>query len=249
MRKYLFVFVLLSTFLIASPANAQTNSDKEAIKELNNRITEIEEEIEELSNVDELKSEMNDSLLNREKDIADSLYNFLLVFIGVVTLFVTVIGTALSIFASRVQKREKEIEAILNSQEFNEKVNAIEQRLEDLRMKERLSNFSSAKREFMLSEHQISKLIEIVKRMRDYRIPGPPTLEEILGENHWDDLITDFYKLLKESIGLLEQDIKPEDDKNENMNIEEQLIASNQELKDLEKKFREVFEKVMKEVR
>ncbi|MDO6658678.1 hypothetical protein [Anaerobacillus sp. 1_MG-2023] len=245
MRKYLFIFVLLLTFLIASPANAQTNSNKEAIKELNNRITEIEEEIEELSNVDDLKSEMNDSLLNREKSLSDDMYSFLIAFVAIVSLFATAGGIILGYLVNRLGKHQKKIDLVLDSKDFDEKVTAIEQRLAAFRMRERLNEIAFAKREFKSICKRIDGIVEDINYLKKDNLMDKHTLNEILSKYEWSYLLETYQEEIKNFKETKDIEISSEDDNElDYTNVEEELVSI---IKEMEMSL-DNFEKVNKEI-
>ncbi|MFE4812805.1 hypothetical protein ACFQ9Y_16950 [Peribacillus simplex] len=158
MRKYLFIFTLLTLLtllLVDKDASAQTKA-KPTNEQLKAQITELEKEIDELKSVDDLKSDMQDSLLNREKDNSSKIYNASMWFIAVIGVLVAVGSIFIGLLINKLKTHQKEltehqkeltahqkeltahqkkIDLVLDSKDFDMKVDAIEQRLFDMNLK------------------------------------------------------------------------------------------------------------------
>jgi adenylosuccinate synthase len=255
MRKYLFLFALLALLLVGNDASAQTTA-KPTNEQLEAQITELEKEIEELKSVDELKSDMQDSLLNKEKDKASNIYNASMWFIAAIGVLVAVGGLSLTYFSNKIAKHQKKIELVLDSKDFDNKVEAIdnkvesiEQRLATIRFEERLNTISTAKRQFKTLCKEIDKIISDVQIAKEHKIMENDDLEEILGRDTdgdygFDDYVSSYERVKKEFIAMAGYEITPMDDVENEETVEEALTD---DIEDLESLLEE-FERIAKEI-
>lgn len=255
MKKYLFIFALLLTLLLVdNDASAQTtakptNEQLEAkITELEKGITELEKEVAELKSVDELKSDMQDSLLNSEKDNSSKIYNASIWFITVVGLFVGVGGIYLTYFSNKLAKHEKKINMVLDSKDFDSKVEDIEQRLATIRFEERLNTISTVKRQFKTLCKEIDKIISDVEIAKEHNVMDIEDLEEILNRDNdgydFNYYISEYERVKNDFIEMVGHEITPMDDEEDGETVEESLLD---DIEDLES-FLENFEEVEKEI-
>ncbi|MFB5936457.1 hypothetical protein ACE8FZ_24715 [Peribacillus frigoritolerans] len=255
MRKYLFLFVLLTLLVMDNNVSAQTTNKPETneqlkaqITELEKGITELEKEINELKSVDELKSDMQDSILNKEKDNSSKIYNASIWFITVVGLFVGVGGIYLTYFSNKLAKHQKKINMVLDSKDFDRKVTDIEQRLVDIRLKERERIVSNAKRQFENRCKSIDKLIEDVINSYNYSV-----IKHLLRDTVVDNL--EYSKMQYEDVKLRFMELKdteitPQNDQEEGYeNIEDELVSYVEELEGLLENFERIEIEIREAVR
>ncbi|MGM0887179.1 MAG: hypothetical protein ACQEW5_09455 [Bacillota bacterium] len=196
MKKYLFIFALLTLLLVDNDASAQTAA-KPTNEQLKAQITELEKEVGELKSVDELKSDMNDSLLNKEKDNSSKIYNATMLFIAVVSFFVSVGGIAFTYFFNKIAKHQKKIDLVLDSKDFDNKVDAIEQRLSDMNLRVEKNIISNAKRQCKSLCKEIDLIISDVHHAKENNVIEYEELEDILAKHDWNN-ITRTYIFKKE---------------------------------------------------
>ncbi|CAH0283106.1 hypothetical protein [Peribacillus sp. Bi134] len=252
MRKHLFLFALLLTLLlVGNDASAQTTA-KPTNEQLEAQITELEKEIEELKSVDELKSDMQDSLLNKEKDKASNIYNASMWFIAAIGVLVAVGGLSLTYFSNKIAKHQKKIELVLDSKDFDNKVEAIdnkvesiEQRLATIRFEERLNIISTAKRQFKTLCKDIDKIIADVKITKEHKVMDIEDLEEILnrdadGDYGFNDFISEYERVKKDFIETSGHEITPMDDEENEETVEEALLDDIEDLESLLEDFERI---------
>jgi hypothetical protein len=249
MRKYLLFFALL-TLLLVDNASAQTKANP-TNEQLKTQITELEKE------VDELKNDMHDSLLNREKDTSSRIHNATILFIAIVSFFVTVGGIIIGLLIHKLdtyQKKliahQKKFDFVLDSKDFDSKLEAINQRLATIRFEERLNIISTVIRKFKTLCKEIDKIISDVQFAKENAVIDIEVLEEILNRDggrdnrDWDSNIYLYEKEKKEFIDTLGHEITPMDDEEEGETVEEALVSH---IEDLESVF-EDFERIEKEI-
>ena len=262
MRKFIFV-LLFSIFMVTVtiPANGQTTNNNVTIEQLNNRIAELEgelrsrnqiaeleDQIKELENENEVTvTDMYTTLLNQEKQVSSKLYDFVMVFISVIVLFVTVAGIYLSFLFRRLGKHQKKIDLVLDSKDFDKKVNEIEKRLASLRMKERESKKSLAIHRCETICMDIGRLVHKINIMKAR--PGilieSAVMEKILEENEWNDLLSTFQKEHSDFIDLSKKEITFEDDEDEGQeNLEDDLSSYADNFESMLKEFEKVHEEI-----
>lgn len=236
MRKYIFVTLLLlslSVLLIDSTVKAETINNGQ----FDAKVTELEKK------VDDLKSEIQSSELDRQKNITSSLYNFTMLFIAIISFFVAVGGVILGLLINKLKAHQKKIDMVLDSKDFDDKVNAIEQRLVEIRMKERYSIISSAKRQFKTLCKEIEKIIFEVDYLKEDN--SLAFLDEILHRYEWDGLKSSYQKEKDNFLYLKGEEIRPSDDYEDDFtNVEEELEDYIGEIEGL----LETFEKIEKEI-
>ncbi|MDR4928926.1 hypothetical protein [Peribacillus simplex] len=244
MKKYLFIFALLTLGLVDNDASAQTTA-KPTNEQLETKITELEKEVAEFKSVDELKSDMQDSLLNKEKDNSSNIYDATMLFIAIVSFFVAVGGIFIGLRINRLNNYQKKLIAyqkeltahqnkinlVLDSKEFDKKVTDIEQRLATMRMQEKMTRIYNAKRQFRILCKDID---DIRSHITFYEERGG--VDDILIRNNWDDTIS-YYPTIKKQF-IDKQDITPLDDSDyESIETLESIIE------DLERSL-DVFERI-----
>lgn len=228
MRKYLFCFALLTLLFGCNDASAQTTANP-TNEQLKNQITELEKEIDELKNVDELKSDMQDSLLSKEKDNSSKIYNASIWFITVVGLFVAAGGIYLTYFSNKIAKHQKKINMVLDSKEFDRKVTDIEQRIANMRMREKMTRISYAKRQFRI----LCKEIEDIRSEINYFIEREG-VNEILIKNNWDDTISSYPTVKEQFIDRQDIQITPLEKADDNENDYENIKKLESIIEELE---------------
>ncbi|AIY73817.1 TPA: hypothetical protein ACLQU7_001324 [Bacillus tropicus] len=244
MRKYFFIFTLLAVFFVGNPASATPiNNNQETIKELKGKITELEGEIKKLKDIDDLKKDMNKSMLNAEKDNSSKIYNSSMFFIAIVALFITVAGIWIGYLINKLNSHQKKIDLVLDSKDFDNKVNAIEERLDDLRTRERKNIISSTKSQFKRFCKEIDEIISDVNLLKE-RVDNN-ILNEILTRHDWEYYISFYNDEKTEFIRIKDKEITPEDDEEvEYINLEEELVSHIKELEGL----LDSFERLNKEI-
>ncbi|MBF7145189.1 coiled-coil domain-containing protein [Bacillus toyonensis] len=244
MRKYFVIFTLLAVFFVGNPASATPiNNNQETIKELKDKITELEGEIKKLKDIDDLKKDMNESMLNAEKDNSSKIYNSSMFFIAIVALFITVAGIWIGYLINKLNSHQKKIDLVLDSKDFDNKVNAIEERLDDLRTRERKNIISSTKSQFKRFCKEIDAIISDVNLLKE-RVDNN-ILNEILTRHDWEYYISFYNDEKTEFIRIKDKEITSEDDEEvEYINLEEELVSHIKELEGL----LDSFERLNKEI-
>ncbi|MCF7623666.1 MULTISPECIES: hypothetical protein [Bacillaceae] len=248
MKKHLFILALLALLLVDNDASAQTTA-KPTNEQLEAQITKLEKEIDELKSVDELKSDIQDSLLNKEKDNSSKIYDATMYFIAVLSVLVgigsIIIGLLinklntyqkelkthqkeLNTYQKELKTHQKKIDLVLDSKEFDMKVTDIEQRLVDIHLKVRTNIMSNAKREFESLCNKIDKKIVSINFLKEKDMISKKTFE-IISAN----LDTSSSQYQKEKTRFIDiQDTLLDDDK-DTINIEESLVLIMEELEGL----------------
>ncbi|WP_148359075.1 hypothetical protein [Peribacillus simplex] len=241
MKKHLFIFALLALLLVDNNASAQTTA-KPTNEQLEAQITKLEKEIDELKSVDELKSDMQDSLLNKEKDNSSKIYDATMYFIAVLSGLVAIGSITIGLLINKLNTYQKElkthqkelnthqkkIDLVLDSKEFDRKVTDIEQRLVYIHLKERTNIMSNAKREFESLCNKIDKKIVSINFLKEKDMISKTTFE-IISAN-LDSSSSQYQKEKTRFIDI--QDTLLDDDK-DTINIEESLVLIMEELEGL----------------
>lgn len=177
-----------------------------------------------------------DVLLQREKDISSSLYDFTMFFVVLITLFVTITGVIISLLMYKLNNHQKKIDLVLNSKEFDEKLKQIENRIAEIRLRERESYknklisriYSSIE---MIDNH--SRSIESLKNNSDF-----PNALQIIEQHNFEDLKLNAKKIMGEVKKFESVRLSDEDELSNDILPEEYLRQYDEKLSSIEDNLR-----------
>lgn len=213
-KHFLFYLLTISLFFSFDFLSVEANETKanetnpEVIQNLNTQIDQLQNDMQTIKNKESI--ETYELLLQREKDISSSLYDFTMFFVVIITFFVTVLGVVISILLNKLNKHQKKINLVLNSKEFDEKLNQIEIRLDEFRLKERESKkekvISKAHSYIEISDRHISA---IDRAKTDAYVPNA---QQIMEQYNYEDLKSDAEKIIVEIQRLKNVTLSSEDE-------------------------------------
>jgi hypothetical protein len=202
-------------------------------KELERNQNEIEKIIAEKNDMNTQILLLNDSindqekmyqiLIDREKDISSSLYNFLIVFVAIIGVFVAVSGTIIAVLMNKLSKHQKKIDMVLDSKEFDDQLNEIEKSLVSYRLKERKNNKNRVVKDFDYLGTRINEVVYDIQNIVKF-YDANPRVEEILIEEEFEYLINSQEETERNFEEFKKIELKIEDDEDEStVNPEEEL--------------------------
>lgn len=160
---------------------------------LNKQIESIQSDLKDLKEDKKLstdtmsKEDLYNALLDREKDVSSSLYNFTMFFVSFVALAVAVGVIYFGKLARDVKEHQKKIDLVLDSTEFDEKMNHLQKKLSQMEAKERTANGKYLERyikDFLKrAEFVIKDIDELIAR--DF---STPKIEGILKQKGFSTL-------------------------------------------------------------
>jgi predicted PurR-regulated permease PerM len=238
MYKFTLIVCCIFCSLISFPffVNANVKNLNQNVINMKLEINHIKEEIsdlkEEVDNNQTEKSTQKDTyelLLQREKDITSSLYDFTTMLVVVITFFVTIAGVIIGILITKLKKHQDKINLVLNSKEFDDKVKKIEDRLIELRLKERESYKSKIISEFNQTLSKVEANISSVESaLQEDIVPNVQQLAKDYDFEYLKARVVETVDLFRE---FENNEISPEDDDDDDtINLEEDLASWLEEL-------------------
>lgn len=211
-------------------------NEKRVTQSLYTQIEQLQNDIQSIKNEESKKT--YELLLQREKDISSSLYDFTMFFVVIITLFVTISGVAITVLLNKLNKHQKKINLVLNSKEFDEKLKQIENRLDKIRLKER-ENYKNE----VIS--QIKKLIanieEHIRRIEEAKDNSDvQDVEKIKEEYDFKGLKLEAEKVISEFKILELVTLSTDDEISDSILPEEQLSQFAEQLIPLRDKLRKL---------
>lgn len=165
------------------------------------------------------KEDLYQSLLDREKDVSSSLYNFTMFFFSFIALAVAIGVIYFGKLARDLKEHQKKVDLVMDSKEFDQKVTFIQEKITEFETKERIADQKYRKR-------YITDLIKRSEAVTDdiYEIIHSelvtPEVKEILKENQYNSLTirltreTLHFQQTLSKLSVLEHQGLPVDDKN-----------------------------------
>lgn len=243
MKKHaIFYLLIISLFFSMNVLNVNANetetdkNEKRVTQSLYTQIEQLQNDIQSIKNEESKKT--YELLLQREKDISSSLYDFTMFFVVIITLFVTISGVAITVLLNKLNKHQKKINLVLNSKEFDEKLKQIENRLDKIRLKER-ENYKNE----VIS--QIKKLIanieEHIRRIEEAKDNSDvQDVEKIKEEYDFKGLKLEAEKVISEFKILELVTLSTDDEISDSILPEEQLSQFAEQLIPLRDKLRKL---------
>ncbi|PFP09387.1 hypothetical protein COJ90_21015 [Priestia megaterium] len=160
MKKKLWLFLLVS-FIVwnvypyvdhAEETKAVSNDPNNDSSKLNKQIESIQADLKDLKEDKKLstdtmsKEDLYNALLDREKDVSSSLYNFTMFFVSFVALAVAIGVIYFGKLARDLKEHQKKIDLVMDSKEFDEKMSNLQKKLSEVEAKERLASEKSLER-------------------------------------------------------------------------------------------------------
>ncbi len=234
-----FLFILLNNSVSFA---ASTNNDQQAVntqnsevsqKELENKISELEEQINLVEQNEEVsKDDLYKALLDREKDVSSGLFNFTIFFVGFVTLFVTIGAIVVTNLINKLKEHQKRIDLVIDSAEFDEKISKMEQRLEDFRFTIRIGKKKEAIERFNKAKNSVSNQIKDIRGLINSPAYVHLRLSEIAEKYEFEDyiveevidMISNFNEKSIQELGIFD------DQDDSTVNLEEELEGDCEEL-------------------
>jgi uncharacterized membrane-anchored protein YhcB (DUF1043 family) len=222
------ITALICIAILPSFASGQNLVQKPTIESLQNELAETNNKL--IENETQHQNEINQLLLQREKDIASGLYNFVTIFIIVITFFVTVAGIIVGVLINKLTKHQKKIDLVLDSQEFDTKVSELEMKLASLRLRERENLKSQTVIFFNQAIQNLNdRITSIDLILKSGKVPGAKEIAEKYEYDYHKMAVEDIVNTFKQ---LEKYKLEPEDDEDEyTTNSEEELLDCYKSLK------------------
>lgn len=246
MKRYsVFILCLLFISLIGFPAFSHANSinTEKDFKELEEQFNQLKEEFKKEQEEDFYKEDIFQILLENEQDSSSNLYNFITIFVVIITLFVTLAGIILTILLTKLKKHQEKINLVLDSKEFDDKITQIETRLIEMRLKERNQIKLELTNKF---KHLINKTnghIEQIESVRNGEIQLDENIDiEGILEKYEYDYLKSTVSSINSSFRITEDiDLMYEDDEEKDVvNPEEELESWYTDLYEIYEKLRTI---------
>jgi preprotein translocase subunit SecG len=229
MKKKIFgLLFFLIIFLLGNPSQAATTNQEENKANQEVKIEELQKEIDELKGKKDKevsKEDLYKALLEREKDIASSLYNFTTIFVAVIALMVAVGSILFGIYANKLRKHQKRIDLVIDSKQLDDKIAEMEKKVEELRFSQRLEKKEEAIQRFNETKRIVNVRIRYIREQLINPIYSSFNLKSIADEHEFEgylapaviELITEFEKKKTKELSAF-------DDQEDYVNLEDELI-------------------------
>lgn len=199
-------------------SSSQTNNSNN-----NKEIESIKKDLKEIKDDDELKKEdLYQALLDREKDVSSSLYNFTMFFIAVIALIVSVGVIYFAKVAKDLNTHQKKIDLVLDSSTFDQKVVTIEETLARIRFNERLNIKKNSER---IIKNNIRVMEKIILTMDVFVEAGlaSDTIKNFLNQSDYEYIKISLSELKDTFNTLSQREMTPLDDEDDSfVNLEEE---------------------------
>lgn len=201
-----------------------TDQNKDSSK-LTKQIENLQEEIKDLKedkkfSTDSVSKEgLYQSLLDREKDVSSSLYNFTMFFFSFIALAVAVGVIYFGKLARDLKEHQKKVDLVMDSKEFDEKINYMYKKISDLEARDKYLTKKGHEKNITSWMKTIGQAVEVIESLpSNTEFHSSQDIKDILyfeGYAKWEDeyLIykNDLKSLLQDEKELEEKGLKPGD--------------------------------------
>lgn len=166
------------------------------------------------------KEDLYNALLDREKDVSSSLYNFTMFFVSFVALAVAIGVIYFGKLARDLKEHQKKVDLVMDSKEFDEKINYMYKKISDLEAKDKYLTKKSREKNITSWMKAIEQAVEEIESFPSKtEFHSSKEIKEITyleGFTWWEDEYSPLEKELKslfqDEKELEEKGLKPGDD-------------------------------------